>query len=307
MRIFLAALFFLCSTAMAAHVVVGHPAGGVQDLIMRHHAKALEARGEKLIVENKLGAGSLLAIAHVAQQNRGLLVVGSNSIVSAPFFYNRLPFNVHTSFVPITYLGDTDNVLLAHPSVPAATVRQLIALAKQKEVSFGFGGFSTNSYIGMMQLLERGQAKMLSINSKSSFYVPMDVMRGDIDLTLLPTPTLVNSYRYAVDAGKLRLVATTGKERSLLFPNVPTVGETYKGYDSILWWGLFAHRDTAVAEVAKMKATFDWAGAQESKALAAAGVYVRNKTQQQFAVFLRDEQLEWQRLNNAIKFPRNDF
>ena len=147
----------------------------------------------------------------------------------------------------------------------------------------------------------------MAINSKSSFYVPMDVMRGDIDVTLLPTPSLINSYRYATDQGKLRVIATTGAERSPLFPKTPTVGETLKGYDSILWWAIFAPKSMAPAEVSSLKKLFDWAGQQEAKRLAANGVFIRYKTPEQLVAFLQAEQKEWEQLDKSIKFPRNDY
>lgn len=313
MRKVLISLFvaLLCIPAMAQPIrtVLGHPAGGVQDLLMRTVAKEAEASGDKITVENRPGVGSLLAISYVGNlKNRpDTVLLASNTIISGQFFYKKLPFDPQTSFVPVTYLGDTDNILLAHPSVPARTIPQLMKLAKSKEVSFGFGGFASNSYYGVMNMLDHAKVKMLAINNKSSFYVPMDVIRGDIDLVLLPTPSLMASYQFAIKQAKLRIIATTGEARSPLFPTIPTVGETYKGYDSILWWTLFMPADTSSSEAARVKRMVDGHAAMVAKQLSSSGIFIRYKSKAELTSFLANEQKEWERLDKTIKFPRNDY
>lgn len=283
------------NSAADTRVVIGYPPGGVQDVIVQIMRKV----SPRLNVEYRPGAGTVIMISQAAKwpPDGTSVFISTASIANGPLFYPELTYDPF-AFVSIAYVGETDSVLVVHPSVPAKTVKEFAAaVAKQRGgMSYGFSGHSTVSYYGMERLVKLAGGKMLPVGYKSVSLAPPDVMRGDIDSTLLPVPNAASTYLPAIKSGKIRVIASTGSKRSAVFPETPAISETYPGYKSVMWWGIFAPPGTNGNDADRLGILFSSAVSKVSVELQAVGVVPGYKKPIELSALVRSEHKEWSRL-----------
>jgi tripartite-type tricarboxylate transporter receptor subunit TctC len=226
-------------------LVVPYPPGGATDVLARILNKALSQRlGQPVIVENKAGAGTAIgatAVAKSAPDGYTLLISSNTTFTVNPALKRVLPYDPVQQFESIGLIGSSPLVLLAHPAVPAATVPELVALARSQpgKLSFGSFGAGTTSHLAGELFKVMTGADLLHVPYKGSAPAMTDLIGGQIPLTFDTNVAAMPQ----VAAGKVKAIAVTSRKRSALMPNVPTVAEAgYPDYEMVPWIAIVAPR-----------------------------------------------------------------
>ena len=234
--------------AKPVKIVVGSAAGGPIDLVARLTAQKLsDVFNQQFLVENRTGAGGTIAGEYVARSNKDghTLYMGSAATLCiAPALYPKLPYDPVRDFSPISVVASTSFVLVVHPSVPARSVKEFIALAKKNPGQLRFGSAGSGSATHLSAELFKSMAKIdvVHVPYKGGSQAIIDVLSGQIDFMF---DTLPNSRQH-VGAGKLRALGMTGSERSPLMRDLPTIAEAgVADFESTTWFGLLAPAGTS--------------------------------------------------------------
>jgi tripartite-type tricarboxylate transporter receptor subunit TctC len=232
--------------ARPVKIIVPFGAGGPTDVFARAMADEL---GKKLngsfVMENRPGAGSLIgteAVAKSAPDGYTLLMISGTQTVNETLMTKR-SYDLTRDFVAIAPLMRTDLVLVVHPSVPAKTVAELIALAKAKPgtLNYGSSGIGSNYHMAGELFRHLTQTDIVHVPYKGSTGARNDILSGQIQILFDSVPTMAP----LIKAGLVRPLATTGTTRSPILPDVPTLDEAgVKGYEASLWTGLVAPAQT---------------------------------------------------------------
>lgn len=224
-------------------LLVGATAGGPADFLARLFAEvAAESTGQSFIVENRPGASGTLAAEVVAKSTpdgHTLLVAGSASIVVAPQLFQKLAFDPAKDLVPVAMIGVGPFILAVHPSVPAQSVEQLIALARKRPgtLAYGSGGTGSTSHLSAELFASMVGVRLLHAPYKGEAAAVNDLVGGQIQFAFA-APNAVLPH---LQAGRLRALAVTSRERQPALPTVPTMQEAgIANYESLGWIGLFA-------------------------------------------------------------------
>ncbi|HEY6863021.1 MAG TPA: tripartite tricarboxylate transporter substrate binding protein [Burkholderiales bacterium] len=254
----------LCAAA-AAHAqswpskpirfVVGFPPGGGNDIIARLlGAKMQENWGEPVVVENRPGAASIIAAELVAKSPADgytLLVNATGGMSLNPILYPKLPYDPLKDFEPISMVGVFPLVLVVNPSVPARSVRELVAHARKNPGKLNYSAGSTSFQVATEMFKQMTGTDIRHIPYKGSAASINAVLAGDVQLTIVDTPPLAGHLQ----SDRLRALAVTSAKRAPGLPDLPTLAEAgVPGYDMSLWIGLFAPAGTPRAIVAKLSA-----------------------------------------------------
>lgn len=229
-------------------LVVGYAAGGATDALARLTAQKLsEILGKPVVVENRAGANGNIAAAFVARapaDGYTLLFGGSNHVTNS-YLYQKLPFDFQRDFVPVAMLASLPNVLVVHPSVPANSVGELIALAKAKPGVLNFGSSSVGSsqHLAAELFMHTANVRFTHIPYKGSAPAVADLLAGSIQLMFDNAPSALPN----VKAGKIRALGVTSATRSAAAPQIPTIAESgLKDFQIAAWLGIFAPTNTPV-------------------------------------------------------------
>ncbi len=254
----------LCAAA-AAHaqtwpskpirLVVGFPPGGGNDIIARLlGAKMQETWGEAVIVENRPGAASIIAAELVAKSPADgytLLVNATGGMSLNPILYPKLPYDPLKDFEPISMVGVFPLVLVVNPSVPARSVRELVAYARKNPGKLNYSAGSTSFQVATEMFKQMTGTDIRHIPYKGSAASINAVLAGDVQLTIVDTPPLAGHLQ----SDRLRALAVTSAKRAPGLPDLQTLAEAgVPGYDMSLWIGLFAPAGTPRPIVAKLSA-----------------------------------------------------
>jgi tripartite-type tricarboxylate transporter receptor subunit TctC len=250
--VFLAAIPAYCAAAAAPEfptrplrIIVPLSAGAADTLSRTIGQKLNEAWGEPVIVENRPGAGTSLGSAIVARANADgytLLMATFSHAVNATF-RKRLPYDTLKSFAAVTLVASAPNVLEVHPSVPARTTAELIALAKAQpgKLNFASAGNGSSSHLAGELFKMMSGIDIVHVPYKGSAPAMADLLGGNVQMTLDPLPSSIGNIR----AGKLRALAVTTSNRAPLLKDVPTLSESgLPGYDMQGWSGLLVPAGT---------------------------------------------------------------
>lgn len=217
-------------------LVVPYPAGGATDVLGRIVAKALGTRlGQPVVVDNRAGAGTAIgaaAVAHAAPDGYMLLVSSNTTFTVNAALKPRLPYDPQKDFVSIGLIGTSPLVLLANPSLPANTVKELVALAKNGKLAYGSFGTGTTSHLAGEMFKVMTGADILHVPYKGSAPAMTDLIGGQVQLTFDTNVAALPMLQ----AGKVRAIAVTSAKRSPSMPQVPTVAESgYPDYEMVPW------------------------------------------------------------------------
>jgi tripartite-type tricarboxylate transporter receptor subunit TctC len=281
-------------------VVVGLAPGGATDIQARLFAQKLtEGMGRPFVVENRAGAGGTIAYALVAKSapDGYTLIAAASGFSSTPLFYQKLPYDPFKDFAPVSLLVQAPFLLLVHPSVPAKSARELVALAHARPgtVDFGSAGHGTSTGLALELFRIMARVKITHVPYKGIGQALVDVLAGQVH-GLFGNP--LSSLPY-VKAGRLRALAVTTTVRSAVLPELPTVSESgVPGYESATWHGWLAPAATPAtvvnrlnAELAKIARASDLAAK-----LAADGGEPVGSTPGEFARLLVTELERWRKV-----------
>jgi len=241
-------------------IVVPFTAGGTTDVVARLVGQKLgEAWNQSVVIENRAGAGGNVGAEVVAkaQPDGYTILMASGSIFTVnPHMYKKLPFDPDRDFIPVTNVAVGPMLVVVNPKVPAKSMKELIALAKAKpgELNFGSAGVGSQVHMAGESLASAAGLDIIHVPYKGEALGYNDLVAGQIQLMV----GNIAAAAVFVPSGKLRALAVTGKERSRMLPNVPTVAESgLPGFDNTGWFGFMVpagtphdivekiHRDTA--------------------------------------------------------------
>jgi len=261
------ALVVLSTAAMTVHaqaypakpirLIVPFPPGGGTDLVARAIApKLMETGGIQLLIDNRAGGGTVLGAELAARSapDGYTIFLGTNtSHAINPTLLPKLPYDALKDFAPITRIALIPYILVVHPSLPARSVKELVALAKARpgELNFASSGSGTPGHLAGIMLNEAAGINMVHIPYKGAAPAVTDLMAGRVHLMFDNLASALPN----VKAGKLRALAVTTLQRSTFLPDLPTLDEAgLKGFDMTTWWGIMAPAKTPDAVVQRLNA-----------------------------------------------------
>lgn len=283
-------------------VVVPYAAGGGPDIMMRQFGPKLSAKlGQSIVVENKVGAGGVLAAEYVAQSSPDgyTVLLGSNSHLIQKALQPGLEFDPITDFSPVTVIGTSPSVLVVAASSPYRTVQDLISAlrARPGKMNYGSGGIGSAAHLGGATFVTLLGLHAVHIPFKGSVEIPISLLRGDTDFAF----TIAGTAIPQVKSGKLRALAVTSRTPMAELPGVPTLDSLLHNELTVqeFWFGFWLPRkapghvvDTLFrASIAALK------GPSVKGMFAKLGVRViHSESPQAFAQFMLAESAKWKRI-----------
>lgn len=278
-------------------IVVPFGPGGPADVYARIVAQGLtEALGQQFIVDNKPGAGALIgteAAAKAAPDGYTLLMMSNTQTVNETLFARR-PYDLLRDLVPVAPVNSSDLVMVVHPSVPAKTLPEFIALAKAQpgKLTYASSGPGTPYHMAGELFKSMSGTDILHIPHKGSAEARNDVMGGHVQMMF----DAVTAMKGSIGAGEVRALATTGLQRSPVMPELPTVNEAgVPGYEATIWLGIMAPKGTPKDIVDRLNAEIAKFIARPAvrEAWARQGAAPMTMTPEQFGDFLKKDIEKW--------------
>lgn len=277
--------------------VVPQAAGSTTDLLGRIVGGAMSDNiGQPVVTEARPGAGGVVgtdAVAKAAADGYTILLGNISTHGVNPSLYPKLPYNAVEDFAPISMLAITDNVLVTHPSLPAANVKDLVGLAKQRPgaINFSSPGSGSAQHLALELLSGMAGIKMLHVPYKGGNPAITAVVSGEATI-MLPTLPLALPH---INSRKVKLIAVASAKRLTKYPNVPTVAETLPGYEVVSWFGMLAPAGTPPAIIARLNQAVVAAlnNSDVVAKLATNGLETRSSSPPQFAAFINAEITKW--------------
>jgi len=284
-------------------LIVPQSAGGSTDLIARVVAQKMgDALGQTVVVDNRPGAGSLNGtemVANAAPDGHTLLTVAASFTIN-PALHKKLPFDPVRDFSPVSQLATLPHILIVHPSVPANSVKDLIALAKAKpgDLNVATSGIATSTHMAAELFMYMTGTKMVRVPYKGGAPSIIAMIAGECQLNFAAISTALPHVR----SGKVRALAVTGARRSAGAPEYPTVAEAgVPGYEHSSWVGLLAPAKTPQPVIAKLNAEAAKAvQTQEVKTvLLRDGLESVGSTPAEYAAVIKAEVAKWMKVAKA--------
>jgi tripartite-type tricarboxylate transporter receptor subunit TctC len=283
-------------------LVVPYAAGGGNDLVARVVAERMSRTlGQQIVIENRGGAGGSIATRQVARtaapDGYTLLIGGTGTLAVDPTLYANVGYDPRRDFAPVGLIATSPLVLVVHPSVPAASVQELIALAKKEpgRVNYASAGAGSGIHLAAELFAAMTGIKLTHIPYKGSAPALNDLIGGHVAMYFSSLPPAVALVR----DGKVRALAVTGPTRSSIFPELPTVAESgVPGYEAVLHYGIVAPAGTPRAIVERLNRELRLALASDDvrARLATAGAEPLASTPEEYAADIDREETKWSRI-----------
>ena len=295
----LAALTVACAAhaqypTRPVRIIVPYPPGGSVDVIARFVAQRLsEQMGQQFVVENRAGANGVLGsdLVSKAAPDGYTLLVQASIFAANPLFLPNVPYDVQKDFTPVSNLGSVPLLVSAHPGVPAANLREFLALVKadRKKYSFATSGLGSAGHLSEETIKRQaGVADMLIVPYKGAGPALTDLIGGQVSAMIDPLP----SSWPLVKGGKLKALAVTSSKRVSFMPNVPTVAESgLPGFEMVSWYGLWAPPGLPREITARLTSEAAKAvrSPQAAERLGEQGFEASGDGPEGFAAYIRDE------------------
>ena len=281
-------------------IVVPFAAGGPADVYARFLAQRLqEAMGQPFVIENRPGGGSVVGteiVAKSAPDGYTLLLMSNTHTVNESLMPNK-PFALMRDFTPVAPINYSDLVLVVNPDVKAKTLQELIALAKSEPGKLNYASSGPGTPYHMAGELFKSMARLdiVHVPYKESSGARTGVLGGQVEM-MFDAVTVMNEH---VKAGKVRALATSGKVRSSVMPDVPTLSEAgVPGYEAVIWLGLIAPKNTPPAIVNRLNAevTKIVSRPETRSEWAKQGATAMTMAPDAFGRFLADDIVKWERI-----------
>ena len=284
-------------------IIVGFPAGGVADVGARTVAQKLsESLAEPVIVENRSGAGTILAVERVATSapdGYTLLLMGSTATIQATF-RRKLSYDLERDLAPIALLMTAPFLVVVRPSLPAHDMKELIAMARAEpgKLNYGSNGVGSTSHLAGALIDITANVKMVDVSYKGGAENVIAAASGEVTFSFTGVPTALP----LIKAGRLRALAVTSARRLSFLPDIPTVSESgLPGYAMVPWYGLAAPAGVRkdIVELLNSLAVKAVNTSEIKASFSKQGIEVQTSTPQQFAAFIRSEIVRNARLMKA--------
>jgi tripartite-type tricarboxylate transporter receptor subunit TctC len=278
-------------------LIIPFPPGGSNDVVGRMIATQMsEKLGKQIIVDNRAGAGGVLGTEVVSKAPNDGYTLGVISIAHSvnPWLY-KLGYDPVKSFEPVGLMATGTNVLVVHPSLPTRSVKELIALAKKEELQYASAGIGSFQHLGTELFKLEAGINLLHVPFKGGGPSMNDVLGGH---TKIMMSSLVQTTPH-IKSGRLLALATGGKKRSPVLPDVPTVAEAgVPTYEALNWWGIIAPAGTPAPVIAKLHAALsqvqDMPEVQQQ--FDRQGAAVAKMSSADFGKFMVSELNKWERV-----------
>ena len=276
--------------------IMGQGAGSTADYLSRYIGQRLTERwSQPVVVDNRAGAGGTLAaevVAKATPDGYSLIMGHAGPMVSAVSLYKNLPYDPLKDFSPITKTASGVTVLVSHPSVPAKNVPELVALAKQKQLSYASAGNGTVSHLTGELFKQVAKVNVQHVPYKSAGFALTSILSGETQISFLSPVTAYAQLK----SGKVRALAVSGKDRFPGAPDIPSAAEAgLAGMEAELWFGLFTTAKVPKPIVAKLhKEITGILASEEVKAsLLQRGAIASPTTPEELHAYVKSELAKW--------------
>ena len=279
-------------------IVVPYAAGGITDILARALGQRLgEALGQQIVIDNRPGANSQVGaeiVARSAPDGYTLLVSADTTFVMNPHLSAKLSYDALADFVPVSGLGISPQALVVHPSVPAKSVNELVALARAKpgEINYGTFGIGSSGHLNIELLQSLTGTKFTAVHYKGAAPALTDLLGGHIQMMIVSIGLVTQGWQ----AGHLKVLGFGSEKRIAKYPDVPTIAETLPGYEAASWYGLVAPAGTPREIVDKLSAETQRIFAEPAfreKFLAPSMIFSIAGTPEDFAQRIKADYAKW--------------
>jgi tripartite-type tricarboxylate transporter receptor subunit TctC len=281
-------------------LVSPNPAGGANDVIGRIVAQKLgELLGQPMVVDNRGGAGGMIGaeiVARAAPDGYTLLAASASTHSSSPHVFKKVPYDPLKDFAPISLFAVVQNTLSATPSLPASSVKELVALARAKPdtLRYASAGSGSSSHFAGLAFAHAAGIRFVHVPYKGGAAAITALLSGEASFNFGPAPATAPLIR----AGRLKALAVSGPKRSAALPDVPTVPEAGIPYTMVGWFGIMAPAQTPAAIVQRLHAAVQAAldAPETARALVNVGAEPEAMAPAAFAQFVREEHARFGRI-----------
>lgn len=277
-------------------VVPYAPGGGADTLARGIGQKLSESVGYSVVIDNRGGGGTILGSNLAAKSppdgHTIILVASTHAVVSS--LYKNLPYDPIRDFAPVVRVASAPNILALHPSVPAASVKELVALAKSQpgQLVYASSGNGGGSHLAMELLRSMARIDLIHVPYKGTGPAMMDLMSGQAKLMF---GGMIGTLPH-VRSGRLKALAVSSAKRSPVLPDLPTISESgFPGYEAATWYGVLAPAGTPVAIVRRLNSEIIGAlnHPELKQRMAGQGADPASTTPEEFAAYIKTEVTKW--------------
>ena len=282
-------------------LVIGFAPGGGTDTTARALSNKLSASlGQQVVVDNRPGHSGTIAadIVSKATPDGHTVLLGTIALVVNPSLTEKMPFDTLKDLAPVTQAADSTNILVVHPSVPAKSVKELIALAKAKPLNAGSSGVGGTGHLAVELFNLQAGTKITHVPYKGGGPAMVDLLAGNIQLIFATAASSIGHIK----AGKVRAIAVSTAKRSALVPDLPTVAEAgLPGYEANNWNGFFVPAKTPRPIINRLNKEIAAAlNAPDIKEfLFKQGLDAAPNTPEQFTAYMKSEMAKWAKVIKA--------
>jgi tripartite-type tricarboxylate transporter receptor subunit TctC len=289
--------------AKPVRVIVPFPPAGAADIVARAITQEMsKAWGAQVVVDNRAGAGGLIGAeqaARAAPDGYTLLFASASPMTVSPHLTAKPPYHPLKDFTPIILIGFSPNVLMVHPSLPAQSMKALIALAKSRpgQINYASNGVGTLSHLAAELIKFQAGINLVHVPYKGGAPAMIDTVAGHCSVFIAAYPTVAGQMR----AGRLRAIAVTSAKRLDLAPELPTVAETLPGFEAMQWWGAYGPVGLPAELVSKLNADIGKAllSTEVKQRLAADAAEPGGGSPRELAAYLKTDYERWGRVVKA--------
>ena len=290
--------------ARTIRLVVHSSPGGSSDILGRMIAQRLtESLGQQVVVENRAGASGIIGVDVVvkAPPDGYTILISQTSLAINPAIFPKIPYNALRDLAPITQIVDGPNVMTVHPSVPAKSVKQLIALAKSRPegLIIGSPGQGTSPHLSAELFNSMAGVKIAQVQYKGAGMAVVGLLAGEVSVMFPTTPTVIGYLK----TGRLRALGVTTAKRTQALPDVPSISEAgLPGYESTQWFGILAPAATPrpIIDRLNQEIVRIMQSPAMKQRLTNDGMEVVAGTPEQFGAHIKAETEKWAKVVKAI-------
>ena len=278
-------------------IIVPFPPGGGADIVVRSFAPAIaDQLGQQLIVDNRPGGSGIIGMeagAKATPDGHTLVIGITGTLAINPSIFPKLPYDPVTSYAPISLAAVGPNALVVHPSLPARTIKELVALAKQRPGSISYASAGTGGAPHLAGELLKYMAKIdiVHVPYKGAAPATVDVVGGHVPMMFAGLGAALPHIK----GGRLRALGVAGPKRSAQMPEVPSIAEYLPGFSAETWFGILAPRGTPERVVRRLNTVIREAGGRKGvvSPLAASGYDVVLNSPDEFGDLIRTDVKKW--------------